>query len=36
MVYPIDFYYNGVGIIEAPATEEYEKIKYFRNEGTYA
>lgn len=25
-VYPIDIYYNGVGIINAPPTEEYEAI----------
>lgn len=25
-VYPIDLYYNGVGIITAPSTEEYEKM----------
>lgn len=25
-VYPIDLYYNGVGIIAAPSAEEYEKM----------
>lgn len=25
-VYPIDIYYNGVGIITAPAAEEYEEM----------
>lgn len=25
-VYPIDLYYNGVGIITAPSAEEYEKM----------
>lgn len=26
MVYPVDIYYNGVGIIEAPSAEEYEAM----------
>ena len=25
-VYPIDIYYNGMGIIEAPTAEEYEEM----------
>ncbi len=25
-VYPIDIYYNGVGIINAPSAEEYEEM----------
>ena len=34
-VYPIDIYYNGVGIIQTPTAEEYEKISRELESNTY-